>query len=457
MSIRQRILFYFSLLSTAVTGITFLMIFTVFSNYRREEYQQRIKDHIISTISLLAETKELNHNLLQNFGGATINKLIKEKTLIFDEKKKLIYSSIDDTVIKFPNGILNRLGAKYQNIETQEDDFEVVGVAFQFNGKQYYGIAKAYDAFGYSKLAYLKNLLIVLFFLFLGLILIASYILAKQISQPIMDMASSLRIINIETPNQYLQIPDRKDEIHVLASRFNDLMIRLKESFNFQKHAIHHISHELKTPISILVSNLEQLEKEKDAEKLRIGIKNQKEDTKLLGDMINSLLEIAKVETHAKLSFQKIRLDEIVFDCLADTQKLHPGFNFDILLDPGIENEDKLSVLGNLHLMQMAIQNLMLNCVHYSSKPSAKINFKAIRGELQIKFSNPGPGIPKKEIPYLFQHFFRGENSQGKRGFGLGLVLVNKVITLNGGKIQYHYDEEAGLNTFTIYLPELKK
>ena len=457
MSIRQRILFYFSLLSTAVTGITFLMIFTVFSNYRREEYQQRIKDHIISTISLLAETKELNHNLLQNFGGATINKLIKEKTLIFNEKKKLIYSSLDDTVIKFPNGILNRLGAKYQSIETQEDDFELVGVAFQFNGVQYYGIAKAYDAFGYSKLAYLKNLLIVLFFLFLGLILIASYILAKQISQPIMDMASSLRIINIETPNQYLQVPDRKDEIHVLASRFNDLMIRLKESFNFQKHAIHHISHELKTPISILVSNLEQLEKEKDAEKLRIGIKNQKEDTKLLGDMINSLLEIAKVETHAKLSFQKIRLDEIVFDCLTDTQKLHPGFNFDIVLDPGIENEEKLSVMGNLPLMQMAIQNLMLNCVHYSSKPSAKINFKAIRGELQIKFSNPGPGIPKKEIPYLFQHFFRGENSQGKRGFGLGLVLVNKVITLNSGKIQYHYDEEAGLNTFTIYLPELKK
>lgn len=457
MSIRQRILFYFSLLSIAVTGITFLMIFTVFSNYRREEYQQRIKDHIISTISLLAETKELNHNLLQNFGDATINKLIKEKTLIFDAKKKLIYSSLDDTVIKFPNGILDRLGPKYPTIDSQEDEFELVGVAFPFNGKQYYGIAKAYDAFGYSKLAYLKNLLIVLFFLFLGLILLASYVLAKQISQPIMDMASTLRIINIETPNQYLEVPDRKDEIHVLASRFNDLMVRLKESFNFQKHAIHHISHELKTPITILVSNLEQLEKEKDEKKLRKGIKNQKEDTKLLGDMINSLLEIAKVETHAKLSFQKIRVDEIVFDCLADTQKIHPDFNFDIVLDPNIENEEKLSVLGNLHLMQMAIQNLMLNCIHYSSKPQAQIYFRAIRGELQIKFSNPGPGIPEKEIPYLFQHFFRGENSLGKRGFGLGLVLVNKVITLNGGKIKYEHNKNEGVNTFTIYLPELNK
>lgn len=457
MSIRQRILFYFSLLSTAVTGITFLMIFTVFSNYRREEYQQRIKDHIISTISLLAETKELNHNLLQNFGDATINKLIKEKTLIFDSQKKLIYSSIDDTVIKFPNGILDRLGPKYPTIDSQEDEFELVGVAFAFNGTQYYGIAKAYDAFGYSKLAYLKNLLIVLFFLFLGLILLASYVLAKQISQPIMDMASTLRIINIETPNQYLEIPDRKDEIHVLATRFNDLMVRLKESFNFQKHAIHHISHELKTPITILVSNLEQLEKEQDPEKIKLGIKNQKEDTKLLGDMINSLLEIAKVETHAKLSFQKIRLDEIVFDCLTDTQKLHPGFNFDIVLDPGIENEEKLSVMGNLHLMQMAIQNLMLNCIHYSAKPQAQIYFRAIRGELQIKFSNPGPGIPEKEIPYLFQHFFRGQNSQGKRGFGLGLVLVNKVITLNGGKIKYEHHEKDKVNTFTIYLPEINK
>jgi signal transduction histidine kinase len=229
-------------------------------------------------------------------------------------------------------------------------------------------------------------------------------------------------------------------------------MKRLQDSFAFQQHAIHHISHELKTPISILVSNLERLEKESKAETLKQGIIEQKEDTKLLGDMINALLEIAKVETHSNLTFQEIRMDELVFDWVSEIKKIHPKFKFKVEFDEKIESINNLAVHGNLRLLKMVIQNLLLNCVNYASDNRAQIYFKNQRGKLLIQISNKGKSISTNEMPFLFQHFFRGDNSQGKRGFGLGLVLVNKIMLLHQGEIQYD-SPENGLNKFTLYFP----
>ncbi|MDE2393431.1 MAG: hypothetical protein KGM03_06890 [Cytophagales bacterium] len=452
MNIRKRILIYFSALSISVIGFSFLLIFAVFSNYRREEYQQRIKDHTISTITDLSEAKQLNHNVLQSMNLLNINKLYQEKTLLFNANKQLIYSSLNDTKIQFSKDLLFNLSADKPVLESREGDTDVVGVYFVFNKEVYYGITKAYDVFGYSKLEFLKYTLLVLFGLISGLILISSFALANRISKPIISMAAALKIINIETANHLLPIPEARDEIYLLTSRFNELMKRLQDSFSFQKHAVHHISHELKTPISILVSNLERLEKESDLGKIKTGINEQKEDTKILGDMINALLEIAKVETHSNLTFQEIRMDELVFDWVSEMKKIHPKFKFDVQFDEKIESVHGLSVQGNLRLLKMVIQNLLLNCVNYASDHRAQIYFKNQRGKLLIQISNKGKNISPEEIPFLFQHFFRGENSQGKRGFGLGLVLVNKIIQLHGGEIEYDSPSNS-VNKFTLFFP----
>ncbi|MEY2940894.1 MAG: Histidine kinase [Bacteroidota bacterium] len=452
MNIRQRILVYFSALSISVIGFAFLLIFTVFSNYRREEYQQRIKDHTLSTITELSEAKQLNQNVLQSMNALNINKLYHEKTLLFNGNKQVIYSSLNDTKISFSADLLHNLSPEKPVLESREGDTDVVGVYFVFNKEVYYGITKAYDVFGYSKLEFLKYTLLVLFGLISALILISSFALANQISKPIISMAAALKIINMETANHLLPIPETKDEIYLLTSRFNELMKRLQDSFSFQKHAVHHISHELKTPISILVSNLERLEKESDPAKIKTGITEQKEDTKLLGDMINALLEIAKVETHSNLTFQEIRMDELVFDWVSELKKIHPKFKFDVQFDEKIESVQGLSVQGNLRLLKMVIQNLLLNCVNYASDHRAQIYFRNQRGKLLIQISNKGKNISIEEVPFLFQHFFRGENSQGRRGFGLGLVLVNKIIQLHGGEIQYESPSNA-LNKFTLFFP----
>lgn len=451
MTIRSKILLYFSTLSIGIVGIAFIIIYSLFSNYRTEEFQQRIKDKTITTVKFLVEIEQIDHNLLQTMDEYTINNLYKEKILIFDSSKKLIYSSVDDTKIKYEKSILNELSAHNPLIETTEDQFDVVGVCFQFGNRNYYGIAKAYDEFGLDKLSYLKSVFIVIFILFSSVILITSYLISKQITQPINLMAGELKKINLDSQNSLITVPDSKDEIHILASRFNELMNRLNDAFSFQKHAIHHISHELKTPIAVLVSNFEKMETEKDTGALQAMIRNQKEDTKNLSDIINALLEISKVETGNKLETENVRLDELIFEVLDEVKRLYEDFNFEIELNENIVSEEQLTIKGNQKLLRLAIMNLATNCIRYSDNKQAKFRIYMKGDDLCLDVINSGKIISDHEKQFLFQHFFRGENSKEHRGFGLGLVLINKIIALHLARI--HYSSAGNMNVFTLGFP----
>lgn len=431
-----------------VTALAFFLIYTLFYNYRQEEYQQRMKDHSIAAITAIGESEKFNQNILQALNEVSVNRLYKEKTLIFDEHKKLIYSSIDDTVIEFPNDILKELNEKKDIVEKSEGTFDIIGIRYTFNNKVFYAISKAHDTFGYSKLSFLKITLITLFFIISGIILLISFLLSKQISEPLVQMAAALKIINIETANLKLPTPEIKDEIYLLSERFNELLDSLHTAYSFQKNAIHHISHELKTPIAVLVSNLEMLEFEKNVEKLKPGIQQLKEDSKKLGDMINILLDIAKVESQANLSFSTLRLDELIFESIETSRKIEPKFAIHFEMDEKVESDEDISIQGNQRLISMAIQNLINNCHSYATKKEAKITLKKQFHHIYIVVENPGNEIPKDEQEHIFSQFYRGKQAQGTRGLGLGLALVKKILDLHHAQITYEF--ENGINRFVI-------
>jgi signal transduction histidine kinase len=261
-------------------------------------------------------------------------------------------------------------------------------------------------------------------------------------------MAGELKRIKPDSQNSLITVPDSKDEIHMLASRFNELMKRLNDAFSFQKHAIHHISHELKTPIAVLVSNFEKMETEKDIVALHAMIRNQKEDTKNLSDIINALLELSEVETGNKLETDDVRLDELIFEVLDEVKRLHEDFNFEIELDENLVSEELLVIKGNQKLLRLAIMNLATNCIRYSDNEKAKFRIYVKDHELCLDVINSGKTISDQEKQFLFQHFFRGENSKEHRGFGLGLVLINKIITLHLARITY--SSNGNMNVFTL-------
>lgn len=452
MSIRKKILIYFSATVILLTGISLVFIYTLFAEYREEEFQQRQKEKITTTFRFLTETQKMDSDIMQSLEEVTIQKIYDEKLLIFDGNKKLIYESIDDTEIHDPDEILNVLSADNNWVEKKDGLYDVVGIYFQSERRSYYGISKAYDAFGYTKLDFLRQVLILTFILISLIVILISFYLSRKISKPIVEITRIIKNYNFESENTPIEVVETENEIGILASRFNELMKRMKEAFSFQKHAIHHISHELKTPISILVSNFEKIENETDLDTIKRHIANQKEDTKSLSEIINALLEISKAETGDQILKDPIRIDEMIFDIADELKVIAPDFNFFISYAQIEEDESNITMLGNERLMRSAITNLMMNCMLYSENKNAEINIRSLDGKIQVEFINKGITITDKEKQYLFQHFFRGENSKGKKGFGLGLIFIYKIMQIHNGDITYK-KKGNHTNIFTISAP----
>jgi signal transduction histidine kinase len=451
MGIRKKILLYFSLTTISLSGIVLLFIYTLFAEYREEEFQQRQKEKIKSTLFFLSEIKRADNELTEAIDRLNIHDLFDEKLLIFNKQKELIYSSIDDTPIKYSNSILKQLSPEKEWYESKEDLYDIVGLYFQNQGNVYYGISKAYDKFGYSKLNYLKYILFASFFVIAVAVILTAYFLSNRITQPLISITQKINNYNFESNYKPIEFEKSKNEIYILAQRFNELMEKITEAFSFQKHVIHHISHELKTPISVLVSNFEKIEKETDIEKIQALIKNQKEDTKNLGEIINSLLEIAKAESGNANKKERIRIDELIFDVTDELKVVYPNFQFSVDYAQ-TEDENHLMLFANVRLLKAALTNLMLNCIQYSNDEKARITIGNKANRLEITFENKGAVISKNEIQFLFQRFFRGENSKGKRGFGLGLVFVQKILALHNGSISYCTPNEH-TNIFTLSIP----
>ncbi|MER3464947.1 MAG: sensor histidine kinase [Chitinophagaceae bacterium] len=451
MGIRKKIFLYFSLTIISLTGIALFFIYTLFTEYREEEFQQRQKEKIKSTLLFLSEMKRADNELTEAIDRLTINDLYNEKLLIFNYKKELIYSSIDDTPIQYSKNILEKLSPTNEWFESKDELYDVVGLYFQNEGNAYYGISKAFDKFGYSKLNYLKYILFASFLIISIAVILIAYFLSNKITQPLISITQKINNYNFESKYKPIEFEQSKNEIAILAQQFNKLMGKMTEAFSFQKHAINHISHELKTPIAVLVSNFEKIEKETDIEKIQTLIKNQKEDTKNLSEIINSLLEIAKAESGNVNKLDRIRIDELIFDVADELNSVYPDFLFSIEYAQ-TEDENNLILSANSRLLKAAMTNLMLNCIQYSDDKKARITIGNKFEIIEITFENNGAVIPKNENQFLFQHFFRGENSKGKRGFGLGLVFVQKILALHNGSISY-YTPNNNSNIFTISIP----
>lgn len=451
MNIRSKILLFFSVVSILLMGITLLFIYTQFSEYRQQEFKKRQHDKIITTLQLLSKVKQSDHEIIEAIDEININSMNNEKLLIFNTNKELIYSNIDDVKIPYSKTLLYELSLNKEPIEKKDGEYEVLAISTENQGKYYYGISKAYDTFGHSKLSYLRYILISTFIGISIIIILVSFYLSKVISKPIIDITNKINTYNFEFDYSPIQVTDKKSELAILAQQFNKLMKKIHDVYSFQKHAIHHISHELKTPIAILVSNFERIEKETNINTIKTFINNQKQDTKNLSEIIDSLLEIAKAEAGNEVSKQKIRIDELIFDITEELNSLYPQFQF-LIEYQNTDEEEKLRIMGNNRLLKSALMNVMVNAIQHSIDNKATITLSNENNKLIIQVANRGEIIEEEESKYLFQHFFRGANSKGKRGFGLGLVFTHKILKLHHGNIQYSSLNKDS-NTFKIQLP----
>ena len=223
------------------------------------------------------------------------------------------------------------------------------------------------------------------------------------------------------------------DEIGRLARSFNAMLDALERSMSALDTSVHaqrqlvaDASHELRTPITSLRTNIELLQQAEDMDptdrrRLLADVVEQIEELTLL---MNDLIELARGEEPFTAA-EDVRLDAFVVDVVERARRHAPDAEIELSLAPTV-------VAAVPARLERAISNLIDNALKYSP-PHAPVEIGLARGELTVR--DHGPGISDADLPHVFDRFYRGAEARGRPGSGLGLAIVRQVVEQQGGAV----------------------
>jgi heavy metal sensor kinase len=243
------------------------------------------------------------------------------------------------------------------------------------------------------------------------------------------------------------------DEVDQLIQAFNDTLERLEQLFTTQRRFLADVSHELRTPLTVIKGNVGLIRKIGEADEESLASIEGEVDR--LTRMVGDLLLLAQAESgRLPLAREAVELDTVLLEVF---QQMRVLAGERILVR--IEEIDQVQVSGDRDRLKQVLLNLVGNAVQYTP-PGGQvfIHLRKSAEEAELVIRDSGPGIPAKDLPHIFERFYRGEKSRKRAantGFGLGLSIAYWIVRSHNGVIEVHSKEGQG-TTFTIRLP-LKK
>ncbi len=273
---------------------------------------------------------------------------------------------------------------------------------------------------------------------------------ARRVLAPLNEVAEAAQHIS-ETDDLTGRIQvHADDEVGQLATRFNLMLDRLEgsrgaldESVRAQRQLVADASHELRTPVTSLRTNIEVLlaGAELDPEDRRRLLSDVVEQSEELSSLVADLIELARGDQPGPAT-EYTRLDGIAAESLARARRNSPGIEFRSHLEPTV-------VDGVPERLGRAINNLLDNASRHSP-PGGAVEVTVDLNGLVVR--DHGTGVPEADLPYVFDRFFRGSGSRGRQGSGLGLAIVRQVAEQHGGTVSVVNAPDGGA-VFTVSLP----
>jgi two-component system, OmpR family, sensor histidine kinase MprB len=299
-------------------------------------------------------------------------------------------------------------------------------------------------------LSHLRLILVLLFVGGTALAAVLGRMASRRVLRPLGEVAEAAQHIG-ETEDLHSRLHvHADDEVGQLATRFNAMLDRLEtsrdaldESVRAQRQLVADASHELRTPVTSLRTNIEVLLEggELDPEDRRRLLADVVEQSEELSALVNDLIELARGDQPGAET-DDVRLDRVAAESLARARRNPPGIHFEAELEPVL-------VDGVPERLSRAINNLLDNAARHSP-PGSTIEVRV--GAEGVRVRDHGTGVAEADLPYVFDRFFRGTNSRGRQGSGLGLAIVRQVTEQYGGSASVANAPDGGA-IFTMALP----
>ncbi len=455
MSLRLRLTILYSALTGGILLVFGMLIFFLVSVLLVNQ---------VDNILTAAAREVLGRVRFNTYGRLSLSEFLRSdlmagvSVLLLNEQGEIEYDStfILDPETPFETNNLQKRRQEFSSVYIEGFHLRVLNIPLKVGARQVGTLQLAYNT---SNLSATRQAL-------LQVIIIAaltSTLVAAAASWLSLDRALSPLAAVTETAMQITHADDlsrripleglANDEIGRLVAAFNETLERLERLFNSQQRFLADVSHELRTPLTVIKGNVALMRKigVTDTD-LLAGI--EEESDRLTRLVVNLLLEAQAESGKLPLHFAALELDTLLLEVLNEMRVLARD-----RVRLRITEIDQVLVNGDRDRLEQVFINLISNAIKYTpAGGTVFIGLAKVGENARVIVRDTGVGISKKDLPHIFERFYRAEKSRSRAvdsGFGLGLSISQWIITHHGGRIEVNSVEGKG-TTFLIYLPLLK-
>ena len=466
MPIRRRL----TLFNALAMGIILLAVGLALFFFVREALLSRVEDTVSSRARTAAQAVDSGESLDQS----EMDRLALDGVFVIvrDGDGQVLSESVDlptqvgdlDNVWSQALGNNQGTGGTIQIAEDQPAYLYAVPVNPTDNPARVVEAGQSYEGVHRT----LETFWTVLIFVVLGAFLLSvagAYLLARTALSPVSTVAESARKITESDLSARLPITNSKDELASLTATINGLLSRLEVAFARQKEALARqeealsrqrrfvgdASHELRTPLTTIEGYAEMLEEWalQDTETARESVKAIREEAKRVREMVEELLALAKGDEGAPLELESQDLGAIAAEAVR-TAGAAAGNRITIEYSPPAQ---KIIATFDRARIRQAISILLDNAIKYTPEGGeVKVAVRESGERAEVVVSDTGVGISAKELPHIFERFYRADKARTRGGAGLGLAIALQMVHAHGGEIEAQSTLGEG-STFVLQIP----
>lgn len=447
---KQRKLKYkWMLITTFITFITIVLFCLVIIFFLKDalhdselDEAERSSDDIINLFHAkpLDEISALDLNAsLENFQEVTI----------FNTKGKKLLQTTNENLPSVPSNIGLSHPERVKIIKYKGVDY--LAITERIHTKNFNGYSVLIHSLeNYEHLVQSLYIVAIAFGLIATIITaIVSYIVSSQITKPIVTMSNKMNQIRRDGFQNKLELTTNYEETDNLIATFNEMMFHIEETFNQQRQFVEDASHELRTPLQIIQGHLNLIQRwgKKDPAVLEESLNISLEEMNRITKLVEELLLTKDNVKSGQLEKELVDINSEILSRVKSLKQLHPDYTFDVELD-----EKPLKLKMNRHQFEQLILIFIDNAMKYDTENKLiQIKTQLKNKQISIEITDHGLGIPKQDLEFIFDRFYRVDKSRARSqgGNGLGLSIADKIVQLNGGFI--HVESEVDqYTTFKI-------
>lgn len=459
LSIRMKITLWFTVILAVIASFTYVIVFSV----NQQLIQKTIRDELIRTVEDnvdeveyyksigRSDPQEVDYYMAYRDGYLEIDDDFLDKvnevcTAIYNEDAVFLYG---ENPISRQTADMEFADSQIRHLTVNDTLYYVFDRKLQsegLSGLWLQGVVSEHQ--GMAQMAAITRLLLLFLPLFVLVSVAGGYLFAGRMLKPIQKISeSAARISTGGDLTKRIVLGEGRDELHRLADSFNEMFRRLEKSFERERQFTSDASHELRTPVSVIMAQCElSLDEERSTEEYALALRTIQRQGRKMSRLINDMLDFTRLEMKAEsYAREEVDMTELVQSVC---------FDMALIKEKGItltcEADEGAVLYGNRQLLSRQLVNLINNAYRYGKEDGSVFVSLTRRGEhLELSVADDGIGIAEEKQDKIFRRFYQADNSHAGEGTGLGLSMVYEIARFHGSEVSVESELGKG-STFRI-------